>query len=63
MPAKKPATVPAIERIREIAHQLWIDAGRPEGTAEADWLAAEQIAAAEAANAKARKAPIRKKAA
>jgi hypothetical protein len=64
MPSKKPATLPAIERIREIAYQLWLEAGCPEGSAEADWFAAEQIASNEnVPAAKAKKAPARKKAA
>ena len=63
MPAKKPAAVPAIERIREIAYQIWSDAGRPDGAAEEHWLAAERIAANESAAQKTRKAPVRKKAA
>jgi hypothetical protein len=64
MPSKKPATVPAIERIREIAYQLWLEAGCPEGTAEADWFAAEQIASSEnAPAARPKRAPARKKAA
>ncbi|MBO6718763.1 MAG: DUF2934 domain-containing protein [Rhizobiaceae bacterium] len=64
MPATKPAATPAIERIREIAYQLWLDAGQPDGTAEADWYAAETIASNENGPAKkARKAPARKKAA
>src|SRR5690349_11776595 len=31
------------EHIRDIAELLWETAGRPEGTAEKDWLKAEQI--------------------
>jgi hypothetical protein len=30
------------ERIRELAHQLWIERGRPEGGAETDWFEAER---------------------
>ncbi len=64
MPARNAAVPPAVDRIREIAYQLWLDAGCPEGTAEADWFAAEQMATAESAPArKAKKAPARKKAA
>jgi hypothetical protein len=67
MPAKKPAnvpaSVPAMDRIREIAYQLWVEAGQPEGVAEANWFEAERIAANEGEAPKARKAPARKKAA
>jgi hypothetical protein len=64
MPARKPAPETAVERIREIAYQLWIEAGRPEGAAEANWFEAERIAANEQVAAKpARKAPVRRKAA
>ena len=41
------AKTPAIDRIREIAHQIWLDAGCPDGESEAHWLAAEALAAAE----------------
>ena len=62
MPARKTAAVPAIERIREIAYQLWIDAGKPEGAADSNWFDAERVAAAELVAAKAtRKAPVRRK--
>ncbi len=67
MPAKKvaavPAAIPAIERIREIAYQLWVDAGQPEGAAEENWFEAERIAVNEAAPKAVKKAPARKKAA
>jgi hypothetical protein len=64
MPARKPAPETAVERIREIAYQLWIEAGRPEGAAEANWFEAERLAAGERdAPRPARKAPARRKAA
>jgi hypothetical protein len=63
MPAKKLETVPAIERIRAIAYQLWIEAGQPDGAAETNWFEAERIAANEIEAPKAKKAPARKKAA
>ncbi|MBX3530422.1 MAG: DUF2934 domain-containing protein [Rhizobiaceae bacterium] len=63
MPAKKVPVVPVVERIREIAYQLWIEAGKPEGAAEANWFEAERIAANESEAPKAKKAPARKKAA
>ena len=34
------------EKIREIAHKLWLDAGQPEGDELAHWLKAEEIASA-----------------
>ena len=64
MPAKKPAAaVPAVERIREIAYRLWVEAGCPEGTAESNWFEAERIAATGSAPDKPKKAPARRKAA
>ena len=64
MPAKKPSAVPAVERIREIAYQLWLEAGQPEGQDTAHWFAAETLAANEVDSAPAKKkAPARKKAA
>lgn len=62
MPAKK-IVEPAIERIREIAHQIWVDAGQPEGEADLHWSLAEAIATKELVTPKAKKAPARKKAA
>ncbi|MFJ5487693.1 DUF2934 domain-containing protein, partial [Hansschlegelia beijingensis] len=35
-------------RIREIAYQLWEDAGRPEGQERQHWLEAERRVAADA---------------
>lgn len=63
MPAKKIASVPAIERIRAIAHQLWLDAGMPEGEADVHWALAEAMVTKDAEEPKAKKAPARKKAA
>jgi len=63
MPAKKPAAVPAVDRIREIAYQLWLDAGQPDGQDAAHWFAAEAMAAGEATSPPAKKAAPRKKAA
>ena len=34
-----------VRQVRLLAHLLWESAGRPEGTAEADWLRAEKLAA------------------
>lgn len=36
------------EKIREIAHQLWVDAGMPEGQAESHWFHALEMASAKA---------------
>ena len=36
------------EKIREIAHQLWVDAGQPEGQAESHWFHALEMASAKA---------------
>jgi hypothetical protein len=35
------------DRVRAIAHKLWLDEGMPEGRAEAHWLQALEIANAE----------------
>lgn len=37
------------DRIRELAHQLWEESGRPAGEAERHWQKAQQIIAAERA--------------
>ena len=48
MAAKKTATV-SEEKIREIAHTLWMEAGQPEGQAEDHWYKAIELASAKAA--------------
>jgi len=66
MPAKKSSATPAVERIREIAYQLWLEAGQPEGQDTAHWFVAETMAANEMTSTPAptkRKAAPRKKAA
>ena len=65
MPAVKTVSSPALDRIRDIAYRLWLEAGQPHGQDEAHWFAAEQLANDEASSAtpKPRKAPARKKAA
>ncbi len=50
MAAKKSITV-SETKIREIAHDLWVEAGRPEGQAEDHWFKAIELAA-KAANTK-----------
>lgn len=50
MAAKKSAAaVVSEEKIREIAHQLWVEAGKPEGQAEDHWFKAIELASAKAA--------------
>jgi Protein of unknown function (DUF2934) len=44
MAAKAPATV-SDKKIREIAHSLWVEAGKPEGQAEDHWFKAIEMAA------------------
>jgi hypothetical protein len=57
------------EKIRAIAHALWVEAGKPEGQAEDHWFKAIELAsakagkAAKAAKAKAAKKPAAKTAA
>ena len=64
MPVKKPAYTPSMDRIREIAYQLWLEAGQPEGDDATHWYRAEEIVALETeAPAPKKKAPARKKAA
>ena len=63
MAAKKTATV-SEEKIREIAHMLWVEAGKPEGQAEHHWYKAIELASSKAAKkAAAKKAPAAAKAA
>ena len=55
MAAKKTATV-SEEKIRQIAHTLWVEAGQPEGQAEHHWFKAIELASAKAAKKAAAKA-------
>ena len=49
MAAAKPVTATVSEeKIREIAHQLWVNAGQPEGQAESHWFHALEMASAKA---------------
>jgi hypothetical protein len=50
MAAKNSAVVSEL-KIREISHQLWVEAGKPEGQAEDHWFKAIELAA-RTANAK-----------
>lgn len=61
MAGKKTATV-SEEKIREIAHTLWVEAGQPEGQAEHHWFKAIELASAKAAKKAAAK-PVAAKAA
>ena len=48
MAASKTAVV-SEEKIRQIAHQLWVEAGQPEGQAEDHWFKAIELASSKAA--------------
>lgn len=47
--SKSAVAVVSEEKIREIAHQLWIESGQPEGQAEDHWFKAIELASAKAA--------------
>lgn len=50
MAAKKvAAAVVSEDKIRQIAHQLWVESGQPEGQAEDHWFKAIELASAKAA--------------
>mgnify|MGYP001251369654 CR=1 FL=1 len=59
MPTKKSA-VPSEDRVREIAHKLWLDAGHPDGPAEAHWARANETPAKEGKPAAKKAAPGKK---
>lgn len=61
MAAKKSAVV-SEEKIREIAHQLWVEAGQPEGQAEHHWFKAIELASSKAAKKAAAKPAAKVKA-
>ncbi|MFZ1772510.1 MAG: DUF2934 domain-containing protein [Rhizobiaceae bacterium] len=42
---QEPAARTAEDRIREIAHQIWLEEGCPDGRAEQHWVLAEAVAA------------------
>ena len=42
-------TLPHEERVRELAHTLWENEGRPDGRAEDHWLRAETLVETEVA--------------
>ncbi|MGB8818419.1 MAG: DUF2934 domain-containing protein [Rhizobiaceae bacterium] len=61
MAAKKvAAAVVSEEKIRQIAHQLWVEAGKPEGQAEDHWFKAIGLASSKAAKKAAAKKPVAK---
>lgn len=41
------AKTPSEDRIRAIAHALWLEEGQPEGRADAHWAMANDLAARE----------------
>ncbi len=47
--SKSAVAVVSEEKIREIAHQLWMESGQPEGQAEDHWFKAIELASAKAA--------------
>lgn len=61
--AAKKSPVPSEERVREVAHQLWMDAGQPEGQAETHWNKAQEMVAKELAKPAVKKAAPAKTAA
>ena len=59
--SKSAVAVVSEKKIREIAHALWVEAGKPEGQAEDHWFKAIELASAKAG--KAAKAATKKPAA
>ncbi len=49
-------------RVREIAHTLWVEEGRPDGRAEDHWFRALAIAASEAKGEEKAATPAKKRA-
>ncbi len=49
------------DRVRAVAHSLWLDEGMPEGRAEAHWLKALELVNAEALAAAPEAAPAKPK--
>ena len=48
------------EQVRRIAYALWLNEGRPEGSAEIHWFRAVELAAAKPAKAPVKKAAVKK---
>jgi Protein of unknown function (DUF2934) len=57
-PAAKKSAAASVsdKKIREIAHSLWVEAGKPEGQAEDHWFKAIEMAAKAAGSKPAKKA-------
>ena len=64
-PKQAAGTEPSEDRVREIAHDIWMQEGQPHGRDEAHWQIALEKARAEMAKApaKPKKAPAKKPAA
>jgi Protein of unknown function (DUF2934) len=60
--SKSAVAVVSEEKIREIAHQLWVEAGQPEGQAEDHWFKAIELASSKAAKKAAAPKPAAPKA-
>jgi hypothetical protein len=58
---KVAAAVVSEQKIRDIAHQLWVEAGKPEGQAEDHWFKAIGLASSKAAKKSSAKAAAAKK--
>lgn len=58
MATKAPASV-SEKKIREIAHSLWVEAGKPEGQAEDHWFKAIEMAAKAAGAKPVKNAPVK----
>lgn len=57
------AKTPSEDRIRAIAHALWLEEGQPEGRADAHWAMANDLAAREESHVeKPKRKPAAKKA-
>jgi hypothetical protein len=61
--SKSAVAVVSEEKIRQIAHQLWMESGQPEGQAEDHWFKAIELASAKAAKKAASKPAAAKPAA
>jgi Protein of unknown function (DUF2934) len=48
------------DQVRRVAYTLWLNEGRPEGSAEIHWFRAVELAAAKPAKAPVKKAAVKK---
>ena len=48
------------QQVRQIAYTLWLNEGRPEGSAEIHWFRAVELASAKPVKAPAKKAAVKK---